>query len=280
MINIFIDDSGTRNLKENEQPIFLFSAICIKNCDSNKVNSEINNLLISIRTKLDSIILESISVQKYSEQKTQKVTKMIVDKVTSGKFELHCAQMLRGDDIYMLFDKQDRKTYIMNALQIINNNNIKVITVYCCKEEYINKFTSIDITTLQEQANKEIVQAMIDEINDYLIEENEQCCIIVDKGNTTIKELFIPEIGKALLDRISSEVLEKESHKSLSVQLADVCAYTSNLKFTAELKKRQNLKNKNRDIAEEFYNIIDANCIRRDISGKHIEEKVEVEKIG
>lgn len=284
MINIFIDDSGTRNLKEVDQPIFLFSAICIKNSDTNRINSEISNLLMCIRTKLNNILLESISSQKYSKEKTEKVANMIADKVIGGKLELHCAEMLRGDEVYMFFDKEDRKTYIKNALQIIKGNNIKVITVYCGKEEYISKNSAVDINALQEQANKEVVEIMIDEINKYLIEENDQCCIIVDKGNNTIRELFIPEVRKVCLDRVSTEVLEKESHESLPIQLADICAYTSNLKFTAELKEKQNQKNKNKNIANDFYNIIDSNNIRRDISEKYdqeqAKEKVEEEKVG
>lgn len=271
MINIYIDDSGTKNLKEVEQPVFLFSAVCIKNSDFSKVNSEVSSLLSSIKRKIDSILLESIDTKKYTPEKAHKVTKMIIDRIIGDKFELHCAEMLRGDGAYMILDKNDRESYIENALQIIRNNNIRILTVVCSKQKYIDINPDINIDILQDKACKEVVNEMIKQINNYLIHENEQGCIIADKGNDTIKKIFIPIVKDISLERLSSEVLEKESHESLPIQLADVCAYTSNIKCISEIRSQSGNKYKKKNIANNFYKIISNNIIIHDISNNTLE---------
>lgn len=272
MINIYIDDSGTKNLNEVEQPVFLFSAVCIKNSDFSKVNSEVSSLLSSIKFKIDSILLESIDVQKYTPEIAHKVTQMIVDRIIGDKFEIHCAQMLRGDEAFMILDKNDRNSYIENALQIIKNNNIRILTVACSKQKYKDLNPGVNnINILQEKACNEVVNEMIRQINNYLVLENEQGCIIVDKGNDTIKKVFIPAIKNIALDRLSPEVLEKESHESLPIQLADVCAYISNIKCISDIKYQLGIKYKKKNIANNFYNIISENIIIYDISNNILE---------
>lgn len=268
MINIYIDDSGTSNLKDSAQPFFLFSAVLIKNKEFNKINIQTESLVNKLKMDINNIIAKSLSSQKYELGKQEKISNMITEKVLGKKFELHCAQLLRGDDSYMILQKEDRYKYIEDALKIIQTNNIDVITVYCEKFKYLQLHNDKTENENQDIVKTEISRALIEAIGTYLKENNEQGCIIIDEGNDTIKKIFIPMVHQLSLDNISSEVLEKESFCNYLIQLADVCAYITNYNFTNKSKEKK------KDLANRFYQYINNNNKLLNISSNDINEKM------
>ena len=101
--------------------------------------------------------------------------------------------------------------------------------------------------------NKRMAECLLGMIDEYLERENEQACIITDDGNFTVENYMIPLLLQNPHDRISSEIMEKKSNSSLNIQLADICAYTTNMKLMHDIKK-DNYKHKK--IAEELFDII------------------------
>ena len=65
---------------------------------------------------------------------------------------------------------------------------------------------------------------------------------------------MIPYLRENPNERISSEIMQKKSYDSVNIQLADVCAYTTNMKLMHNIKK-DNYKHKK--IAEELFTVIE-----------------------
>lgn len=67
---------------------------------------------------------------------------------------------------------------------------------------------------------------------------------------------------------LSSEVLEKDSYDSLTIQLADTCAYTSNMKLVSDYKTRAKIRNKKEEISNKLFDIFKNNCNLINVSDK------------
>ena len=269
MINFYIDDSGTNNLNDSAQPITLFSAVCINNSNLHMTEGSIQALLTSIQSDLNGVLTEMLTVKKYEDSLQEtKVRTMLLNKLIGTKFEFHCAELNRGDDAYMLFDKAKRYEYIEDMLKIVNNNNIDIITVYIDKDEYKKQHKQMNAPDIQKKSERDLIDTLIKELNKYLENKNEQGCIIIDKGNAVVKKLLIPTMKTETYQNLSSEVLEKDSYDSLTIQLADTCAYTSNMKLVSDYKTRAKIRNKKEEISNKLFDIFKNNCNLINVSDK------------
>lgn len=266
MVNIYIDDSGTSNLLQKDQPVFLFSAVLIDNGIASKVTSLIDLISKEMDSNLNQILTKAIASDEYDSNRVKDITGLIQKKLTGGKLEIHCSKLVRGDDVYMIFERVDRIKYVEDTLKVIDKNDIQIITAYCTKSDYENKYDKITAKERQQKANEDVVKILLENISAYLEREDKEACVIVDKGNDTLKKVLIPKIKSGEISKISTEVLEKDSGESCLIQLADACAYTSYLYYSSQYKQRNKLKDKNGTLGQDLYSIISKSAISIDIA--------------
>ena len=251
MVNIYIDDSGSRSLKDLDQPVYLLSAVCIDNKLFSDVSEGIQTIKDRMKNKIENTILSSFEKNTYTSNRSNKMSHLLTNLAIGDEFELHCSEIIRGDLPYIILDKDDRINTIKRVLRIVEKNGLTVLTVYCDKSQFTNRHgKDADCDNLM---NKRMAEALLEMLNDYLEEKNEQSCIITDDGNFTVENYMIPILHKNPHERISSEIMEKKSNSSLNIQLADICAYTTNMKLMHNIKK-DNYKHKK--IAEELFGVI------------------------
>lgn len=271
MITIYVDDSGSKSLNDSvNQPIFLFSAICIPNDKFPNIESDIRDILSKMNLEIRTTLIDIFNKADKGRDKSKKLAEFFLNKSLDKSLEIHCSEIIRGDDVYMLLDYQDREKYIIETLKIIKKYDIKVITVYCDKEKYKEKFKIDSLNELENKKDFEISDCLIQAVSAHLGEQNEQGCIVIDAGNQTINKTLIPNFksGKISVDKdnIGKEIMQVQSHDSNFVQIADVCAYINNMKLTAQ-KKIESTSKKKINRANKLYEILDENNIQIDILG-------------
>lgn len=259
LINIYIDDSGSRSLKDLDQPVYLLSAVCIDNTYFNDVSDKMNTIISRLKEKIEATMYSAFEKNSYTFGRSNKLSHLLTEMVISEEFELHCSEIIRGDIPYIILDKDDRINTIKRVLRIIDKLNIQIFTVYCDKHEFTCRHgKSSESDTL---LNKRMNEALMESLFHYLEKNDEYACIIADEGNYTVENFTVPYVIEHPNNRISSEIMQKKSYESVNIQIADVCAYTSNMKLMHNIKK-DNYKHKK--IAEELFAIIEPyNIIER-----------------
>lgn len=273
MINIYIDDSGISNLKEEDQPVFLFSAVLIDNMKISSCEKIVTLISKEMEINLQQKLMKCMLNGSYDETTAKKIVQMIYKKLAGENLEIHCSKLIRGDDEYMIFQRDERVNYVKDTLEIISKNDIPIITVYCTKNKYKSRYEHMDIKERQSKAEQEVIDILLSQISQYLKSNQQEGCIIVDKGNNNIKKFLIPKIKSNMPSNINSEILEKDSCESPLIQIADACAYTNYMYHSSVYKKIKNIRDKYKEESSKLYPIIQNNNIAIDIAD--IEVKVE-----
>lgn len=242
MINIYIDDSGSRSIKDLDQPIYLLTAVCINNKYFKEINDDINKISEIFKYKIENTLESSFNKNTYTEKRAHKMSNLLTNLIVDKSFELHCSEIIRGDIPYIILDKEDRINTIKKVLRIVEKYNLPIFTIYCNKEDFSSKYGKNNNS--EDLLNKNMTKIFIDTLLDYLTEIDEQACLIADEGNYTISNYIIPYIREIDNERISCEVMQKKSFESVNIQLADICAYTTNMSLMYKIKK-DNYKHKN-----------------------------------
>lgn len=264
MVNFFIDDSGSVGLNDSDQPVVLFSAICVKSENLIKISREVKSLIDEIKHDIQngfSSLCKSSELLK--RERAKRMEKFLVDKLVKKDFEIHCAEIMRGDDLFLFFDELERERYLEKAINILSENETRIITVYCDKQKFIDKYSIKDSDRFKLTLSKKLVEIL----TGFLVENNEKGSITVDRGNDIIHNTLIPGIMEGTVEinanHLTPNIQEVESHENCLVQLADVAAYISNLYLAKnkriELGKSVSRKNINR--ADKFFNLLKNNMI-------------------
>ncbi|MEG2985088.1 MAG: DUF3800 domain-containing protein [Peptostreptococcaceae bacterium] len=281
MINFHIDDSGSISLNDVNQPILLFSAVCVPGEKYNNIKGEmttlVDNIIKDINQKLVSICSEGGNL---TPSRSEKFATFFLENVMKNGFEIHCAEIMRGDGVYMLFDADVRSQYLINVLTLIKKYNLEIITVYCDKEAYKNMNNMIDESELENKKNFDIASMLLKKVDEYLKGTNEQGCIVIDEGNHIINKVMIPGLDSGQLElegeNLSRYIQQAKSHENVLIQLADVVAYTTNMNLSVNTKiksgKSVSLKNKKR--AGKLYKLIESNNDLVNILSEQNEEPV------
>lgn len=252
MINIYIDDSGSRSLKDLDQPVYLLTAVCIDNRYFGDISEKLKVITDRFKFKIENTLQSSFDNNTYTSNRANKMSKLLTDLVISENFELHCSEIIRGDIPYIILDKDDRINTIKRTLRVVESYDIPIFTVYCDKNEFLNRHGKGNESECL--LNRKMTEALVEMISIYLEKNNEQACIIADEDNYTVSNYMIPYLRENPSERISSEIMQKKSYDSVNIQLADVCAYTTNMKLMHNIKK-DNYKHKK--IAEELFTVIE-----------------------
>ena len=107
MITFYIDDSGSVSLNDSNQPIFLFSSVCIPGLLYNQIKLDMETVVNSILNDIKNRLLDICS----RENRSKKLAEFFFEKIVSKEFEIHCSEIIRGDGVYMLFDSNVREKY-------------------------------------------------------------------------------------------------------------------------------------------------------------------------
>lgn len=236
MINIYIDESGVKEINSSKQPVYLLSAVLIDTSKHSKVEEQLNNLISSSKSKVNTVLKKSLIENPYTKDRTEKILKYL-NEVVSDKFEIHSAEIIRGENAYSILSRKDRVEIINKGISIIKDNNLNVITVACKKEEYKNSKTQkdIDIKDIQENMHQDMVKTLVKELENYLKDNHENAFIFADEQNYTIEKFLIPYLESGQVECINPVIIEAKSHKKILIQLADISAYSSNLKIRSEV---------------------------------------------
>lgn len=283
MINFYIDDSGSINMNDKKQPIVLFSALCIPGdiyiAIKNDMDKLLNNILEDIKAKLIRICSNS---GEFTEQHSATFANYFLGLIVKDKFEIHCADIIRGDSVYMLFESSDREQYLIDILNLVKKYNIKIISVYCDKLQYKKSYPNLSASDIETEKNSNIANCLIKSLTEHLKSFQEQGCIIVDEGNLIIEKVLIPDLqsGKIELEseNLSRDVKQVKSHEYSLVQMADVAAYITNLNLATRKKNEMGItvsdKNKSRSI--KFFDVIESNnLIINILPQEELEEEFE-----
>lgn len=257
MINIYIDESGTKTITDLEQPTFLFSAVCIKSNIVYDLETNMNDIINKNKQFIKTKIYFALHDNKYTKDRAQKIADLF-EKISLKDFELHCSEIIRGDNEFIILKENDRVKIIKDVVNLVTSNDIKIITSLCTKEKFKNKQTSIkDIKKIEKNMHETIVNNLVDGICEYLEEEDEYACIIADEGNEIIQNILIPKLKSLRSERLNPEVLEMPSCKNVFIQLADICAYIHNIKKRVDILDNY----KRKSLAKELYGLIESNSI-------------------
>ena len=235
MINIYIDDSGTKELNSSNQPIYLLSGVLIDTSKHKSVEDKLSNLLKESKQKIHDVLCNALNNDSYTKDKSSKIAKLLSNFVCE-EFEIHCADMVRGDEPYYILSNKDRIEIVNKGIDIIKDNELDRITVACRKSDYIEQNKHLGLKEIQDKMNKEMVETLISEIENYLEIKNKCAFIFADEGNYTIKNYLIPYMETNELKRVNSVLIESKSHEKILIQLADISAYTSNLRIRNSLE--------------------------------------------
>lgn len=261
MITIYIDESGTKSITNLEQPVFLFSAVCIKTNIFSNVESEMTSIIHKTKQLIKTKLYFALNDNRYTSNRASRAADILEDLLLKD-FELHCSELIRGDNEFIILKEHDRIKIVKDVLNLISSNNIKVITSLCAKEEFRNKHAEKDTKQIEKDMHETIVEQLIDSICKYLEEEDDCACIIADEGNEIIEKILIPKLKFLESERLTPEVLEKSSNKSVCIQMADICAYVNNMKKRASILEHYNKK----QLAKELSELIEENSINLDVN--------------
>ena len=226
MHTLYIDESGTYDVKNNTQPIYLFGGVIIENEKIPLMKLFMDDILLRTKNNILQCVQTSIEKNKYDINTAKKITEMIAKKVLY-KFEIHCSELLRGDNCFMIMRKEEREQIVIDILEFIRTNNIKVIVVYCVKQDILDD-KSIPNKDKDKALKEKVSSMMWNEYTKFTKDIKSSLQIITDSDNKIIENFFIPYCMKNHSELINGEVIQKESHLVQGLQVADVVAYIVN----------------------------------------------------
>lgn len=242
MINFYIDESGVSS-NDPTQPFYVFSAVVVPISSKSKLNTIMKSHIDSISSSISNIILSRINNNNYYTQpQLHKIKTWFLPNIESN-FEFHSCDVYRGEKCFSILQKEERNNIFEKTLQILSENNIDVITIYCDKK----KITWTK--TMSKKIEENMCNKLLEKINEYLIKNNEEGIIFFDKGNSAVRDGILHESMKKL--NLDINIVELDSQKELLIQLADACAYANNKTF-ANKKFKQDIAI---DILQDIHSI-------------------------
>lgn len=252
MITFYIDDSGSKEVNDSAQPIFLFSGVAITNEKFLETNEFISNEIKRVsKIIMDKLVGSRVKGVKPSEVKTLLKTYLF------REFELHATDLIHGKKEYICLSKNEKADLLKNIFEYIKKNEIKVIIIKCEKDKIINN-DEIPKKENQKYLNNLMIDKLGEVYEEYLEKNDEQGILVFDQGNDLIDKEFVKFIRDRENKRISPYVAQAKSCDTTLIQLADFTAYIANIYFNKSDKYYDDLK--------KYYDIIKDNIILYEIN--------------
>ena len=257
MVTLYIDDSGSSKATDKDQPIFLFSGICVNNIEYHKANNFMNKLILDTDKLLFNKIVGAFDLgsRKYNQAMATDIKKSLC-----SKFELHASEIIHGKKINRLLSKEEKINILEKIFNFIKDNNINVLIVKCEKSK-------LDMTLkkdlLQKDLETKVMDGLISLYSQHLQTINRKGVLIFDKGNDIINGNF-PEYFTSHLDtsnnhHINPNVIQLDSKDVPLIQMADFTAYIANAYFNSKSNSYHN------DL-KVYYEMIEDNITILDVS--------------
>lgn len=251
MITFYIDDSGSKEINDNDQPIFLFSGVVITNELFIHANTFIENKVKEISKKImDKLVAKSIEGLKNSD------VKYLFKQYLFREFELHATELIHGKKEYICLSKEEKSSLIREIFEFIRDNKIKIIIVKCEKNKIKEKISGSN-KEKQHYLNEQVMNGLVEAYEEYLKSIDEHGILVFDKGNDLIENYFRHYVKTRSNDRISPYIAQSNSYKTPLIQMADFTAYIANIYFNKKERYFEELK--------EFYEMVNENIILIDI---------------
>lgn len=250
MITFYIDDSGSKEINDNAQPIFLFSGVCIPN----NLFIEANNFIKDRVEETGKLIMDKL-VNKSSKEVKNSDVKYLLKQYLFREFELHATELIHGKKEYICLSKDEKIKLIKHIFEFIRDKNIKVILIKCEKKN-IQKMEK-STKEKQEYLNSQVMKLLADSYEEYLEQNSETGVLVFDKGNDLIENYFRDYVKSRDNKRISPYIAQSSSYKTPLIQMADFTAYVINIYF--------NQKSNYYDDLKEYYEMINKNIIIKDV---------------
>lgn len=254
---LYLDDSGTSNIKDMVQPVLVFAGPILDNEKHGPLHNDMENLIESCRKKISNTIFRNLATPNYRGETASKLANYLTDKIISSKFEIHSAELFRGDNEYMVLGKAIRYSFIEDALKLIPKYDIKVFYSLVYKQE-IDKLPDLNDLDKTDKVKESISNLIINDYNAYLKEIDAKSMLVVDSGSDTFQSHLKRMIHSDVSLNIAHDLIERESYKCPVIQLADICAFTINMYNKSQIITMSEAK---KEKYTEFYNIIKDNLI-------------------
>lgn len=254
MITFYIDDSGSKEVNDSSQPIFLFSGIAIPNEKFIEVNGFIEKKIRETsRLIMDKLV--SCSRPDVSDDDIKHLLKQYLFR----DFELHATEFMHGKDEYICLSKSEKINILTSVFEFIKEKEIKVIVIKCEKKDILNN-QAINNKDKQKSLNNKMIDKIFYAYEKFLEDNDEQGVLVFDEGNDLISSIFKEKAKtrNSSRNRISPYIAESKSCNTPLIQIADFVAYVCNATFNPKSKFNSDLK--------PFYNLIIENIILYDIN--------------
>lgn len=252
MITFYIDDSGSKEVNDSSQPIFLFSGIAIPNEEFIEVNGFIEEKIKETsRLIMDKLV--SCSRPDVSDDDIKDLLKQYLFR----DFELHATEFMHGKDEYICLSKSEKMNILKSVFEFIKEKKIKVIVTKCEKKDILND-QEITGKKKQKSLNNRMINKIFYAYEKFLEDNNEQGVLVFDEGNDLISSRFKEKAKTRNNSRISPYIAESKSCNTPLIQIADFVAYVCNATFNSKSKFNSDLK--------QFYELIRENIILYDIN--------------
>lgn len=272
---LYLDESGTINVNEKKQPFLLFSGPLLDNRNINTIKEKVSHIIKECKNKISNTIYWKMAKGKYDDTTASKLSNFIAKKIIPNEFEIHTGQLIRGDNEYMVLKKKDRIDFAKKMLEIIKDNNIKIICVICDKR-IIAQDNSIADDKKNAEVEKRTCTILADQFDLMLKKDNYKATLILDKGNKIIQNTLKPYIWTKTNSNICHEIIEYHSHEHPLIQLADVCCFVIANYHKSLIKDFMN--SDDRKLAKELYAIIENNIIMWNVKDFYVIEEENREK--
>jgi len=225
---LYVDDSGTKNYLEEQQPFYVFCGPLLDNSNRNLIEDQMQAIIDECKRNIQNKIYKSLTRAGIANSHASKLSNFIFQKIIPGRFEIHTTKLIRGDEEFMVLDRAYRESIVHKVLNLVKVYNIKVIAAICDKRDIAND-KSMKIEDKNTFIQEKTSSLFIDGFEKYLHDIDSEAIVVIDSGSDTVKKVMKPYIWSKSGSPISHEVVEYESHLSPLMQLADVCAYTVTL---------------------------------------------------
>lgn len=218
---IYIDESGTIDIRDKEQPIVIYSLVIIDSLIHEEVINKLKCILEEIKEEVKRELILSLKVNKVIKVKNKEYREENIKSIVR-RVELHTAEFVKGKFPYNYISYEKRKNYIKRIISILDEYKIKLEFIECDKRLFSDP--KLKYKNINRNISNFIDMEAIRRIKSINCES--EIKIIIDLNC---------EIGQ-VYNRSGYDVNIVDSKEYIGIQIADMVAY-----LTREYGKNKNI---------------------------------------
>jgi|GEM_PF-5904013 len=222
---LFVDDAGGQYPDRN-QPVVTFCGPYVPSTKLHAVETDLCSLREATEQSLFMEISGRLSKGTLTKAMTDdfKAAVKFLNKVEKGQFELHGKQLIKGLDEYMFLDLANREKIVASVLTLIATHGLSVMAGVVEKAVIRSDATILEVDK-DPSLQKRTITNLLTTAETYLEDQKDTAFIVVDEGNSGIRQHLVPTLRTSAPKNLAHEALEYASYRRPLIQLADHCAY-------------------------------------------------------